>query len=195
MSIAVGSSSHNTRNPEREGVKMQDITTKDEQVVAQETETVKGRPRVRTNARNEEISEVFWHSVETKTREAGISRAELSRRSDLSNQTLSSAKYLKTTIKISAALRLTKALGCTIEDLLYGTSAQGGHRDDKYTSLVEQVKTEKGTKEIPNLTKLFCELTQQEQDAVLIHIFSLMGVSPKEVIEKMDGTEETPKED
>lgn len=167
---------------------MQDTKTREEQEIektAQGTESGKGRPRVKKNARNEEISEIFWHSVEAKIRDEGISKAELSRRADLSNQSLSSAKYLKTTINVFTVLRITKALNCTVEDLLYGTSAQHGHREEKCTHLVEQVKGEKGTREILNLTNLFGKLTKQEQEAVLVHIFSILGVSPKETIEKM----------
>lgn len=130
----------------------------------------------------------FWHSVDTRLKDEHISRAEFSRRANLSNQSLTSAKYLQSKVNIYTALRITKALDCTVEDLLYGSSSNQPTDKGKCVKLIEQVREEAEGNGISALTKLFTELTSDEQLAVLIHVFSMLGLGPRELIAKLDAT-------
>lgn len=167
--------------PEREGVFMSDVTKNE----------VSGKPTNGRNAKEQrdiDMTMRFWHSVDTRLKDEHISRAELGRRTNLSNQSLTSAKYLKSKVNIFTVLRITKALDCTVEDLIYGSSSTQLHSEGKCVKLVEQAREEAESDGISALIKLFSELTSDEQLAVLIHVFSLLGVSPRELMQKLDAT-------
>lgn len=135
---------------------------------------------------NEEMSVRFWNAVDSKLKEAHMSRTELAKKAKLSPQSLTSAKYLKTNLTIFTVLRLTKALGCTIEDLIYDKSDAVTHRDAEYASLFEEGKEESDMCEISALSELFNELTNDEKLAVLVHVYSLLGLSVRETMKKID---------
>lgn len=134
---------------------------------------------------NEEMSLRFWKSIDVKLKECHMSRTELAKRAKLSPQSLTPAKYLKSNLTIFTALRITKALGCTIEDLIYDHTDQKSHRNNAST----QVKINQEDVElcgISALSELFNDLTNDEQLAVLVHVFSVLGISVKKTMEKID---------
>ena len=138
----------------------------------------------------QDITARFWRSVDARLKEAGMPRAELGRRAGLSPQSLSSAKYLKTSINIFTALRIAEALGCTIEELIDDSyELPRSHRVKKYACLIAEVKEEAGSNGISKLAELFGKLTEDEQLAVLVHAFSILGISPKKTLEKIGTTD------
>lgn len=143
--------------------------------------------------RNLEITTTFWHSVELRLKDLGKSRAWLSKEAGLSAQSLTSAIYLDSKLNIYTVLRITKVLNCTIEDLLYGSSSTSSNdHSEQCLNLLKAVDAEKETNSLASLTSLFRYLNKNEQEAVLVHVFSLLGVDAQETINRV---RKTPKED
>lgn len=134
---------------------------------------------------NEDMSMRFWKSVDAKLKECHMSRTELAKKAKLSPQSLTSAKYLRSNLTIYTVLRITKALGCMIEDLIYDQSDLIAHRGFESTSLAGEV-TEDETCSISSLSKHFDELKDDEKLAVLVHVYSILGISVRETMEKID---------
>lgn len=136
--------------------------------------------------RNEEITNTFWHSVDVRLKDLGQSRAWLGKKAGLSQQSITSAIYLKSKVNIFTALRVAEALGCTIEDLLYGGSdCRDEERSSKCVNILEDAKKELDTSSVSATSALFQRLSLDEQDAVLIHMFSLLGMKPADIISRM----------
>lgn len=137
----------------------------------------------------EEMSNRFWNSVDSRLKEAKMSRTDLGRKANLSAQSLTSAKYLKSNINIFTALRITEAFGCTIEDLIYDSSEISEvHRAEEYASLIKEVKEEADSDGVSKLVELFGKLREDEQEAVLIHALSILGIRPKTTMAKIEET-------
>lgn len=135
--------------------------------------------------RNIEISEAFWNSVEVRLRTMKKSKNWLAEQTGLSAQSMTSAKYLHSTINIFTVLRICRALDCTAEELLYGSaSTENAAHMQKTAALIEEVRKEKNenSRSLAATVELFQNLTKDEKKAVLVHILTLMGKSPKEAV-------------
>lgn len=73
--------------------------------------------------------------------------------------------------------------------MIYDKSDAVTHRDAEYASLIEESKEESDTYEISTLAELFNELKDSEQVAVLVHVFSLLGLTVKKTIERIEDVE------
>lgn len=139
--------------------------------------------------RHLEITTTFWHSVDLRLKDMGKSRAWLSKEAGLSAQSLTSAIYLKSKLNIYTVLRITKVLDCTIEDLLYGSSSiPGGREKSQYEDLLKAAEEEKETNGLASITGLFRYLSKTEQEAVLVHLFSLFGFEPQGTLNRIQKT-------
>ncbi len=142
--------------------------------------------------RNIEISEAFWRSVEVRLRTMKKSKNWLAEQTGLSAQSMTSAKYLHSTISIFTVLRISRALDCTIEELLYGSaSTENAAHMKKSAALIEEVKKDKSenSRSVAATVELFQNLPREEKKAVLVHILTLMGRTPKEAVEWLEEAE------
>lgn len=133
--------------------------------------------------KRDEIRDRFWHTVDVRLKEKGKSKSWLAREIGVPPQTIISAKYLKSHINLFTVIKVSKALDCTAEELLLGSQATN---ISVKKSTIEKAKEETHTNRFIGLIELFQELSPSAREAVIIHTFSLLGMTPKETFEHLN---------
>lgn len=143
---------------------------------------VTGDPKAGVQKGRENLAGIFWHTVRIKLREKKKSVAWLADRAGFSRQSIATAISQNSTIRIQTALRIAKALDCTVGELIYGVRS----RHDQKTG--EQLSQRMGylNADLQNgISEKFSELTVNEQKALLIHATSYLGISPEDILKEV----------
>lgn len=144
-------------------------------------------PMASTKEKKQALSETFWQNVNIKLKEQKKTKEWLGQQTGIATQSISSAIYHKSTVNVYTALRICAALNCSVEDMLYGTSPDIAEMQENIeSSLVQQAEEEGGSSQIVATSKLFQRLKKEEQKAILVHLFSLLGMNPKTTLCKID---------
>lgn len=133
-----------------------------------------------------EITEAFWNSIDVRLKAMGKSKRWLAAETGLSAQSITSAKYLKSTVNIFTTLRICKALNCTVEDLIYGyASTANSEQKEAVNSLIEDVQNEiaENSRSVATAAELFQHLPEADRKAVMVHVFMLLGKTPRDAID------------
>ena len=133
-----------------------------------------------------EINEAFWNSIEVRLKAMGKSMRWLGEQTGMRAQSMTSAKYLKSTVNIFTTLRICRALNCTVEDLIYGSmSTTNNKRQEEIDELIESVKGEIDTnsRSVTSTAELFQYLSEKDREAVVVHVLMHLGKSPRAAID------------
>ena len=144
-------------------------------------------PKTLKEERERDISTTFWTNVDNRLKETGHTNAWLGRETGLLPQSIVSAKYHGSSVNIYTALRICKALDCTIEDMLNGASPKSSSQSSERISkeLVANAEKERDTSRFTDSAILFKQLSKMQQEAVLVHLFSCLNVGPEETLERI----------
>lgn len=149
-------------------------------------EEVKTDPKSLKEERERDITTTFWYNVEKRLKETGHTNAWLGRATGLLPQSIVSAKYHGSSVNIYTALRICKALDCTIEDMLYsGAPVSTKSSESINKDLVENAEKERDTSRFTDSALLFKQLSKIQQEAVLVHLFSCLNVGPEETLKRI----------
>ena len=129
-----------------------------------------------------EIRDRFWYTVDMRLKEMGKSKSWLAREIGVPAQSLLSATYLKSHINLFNLLKISNVLGCSVEEMLLGTKRTVRQVNEED---IKRAKDEANTNNFLGIMDLFQNLSQSSRKAVVIHIFSLMGISPEETLERL----------
>lgn len=134
------------------------------------------------NEKRTALSEVFWHSVKLKLKEKGKSVAWLAEEAGFSKQSIATAIYLKSAIRIQTALRLAKVLDCTVGELVYGSRVRKEGSENK--PLNKRLNTLNPELQMCVVND-FSNMTDVEQKAIMVHAASYFGISPEDILREV----------
>lgn len=134
------------------------------------------------NEKRTALSEVFWHSVKLKLKEKGKSVTWLAEEAGFSKQSIATAIYLKSAIRIQTALRLAKVLDCTVGELVYGSRVRKDSSENK--PLNERLNTLNPELQMCVVND-FSNMTAVEQKAIMVHAASYFGISPEDILREV----------
>lgn len=130
----------------------------------------------------ESLARTFWYTVRLKLREQKKSVAWLAEQAGFSRQSIATAMSQNSTIRIQTALRLAKALDCSVGELVYGARSR---HDRKTGEPLSQKMGYINTDLQQAVNDRFSELTSDEQKAILIHAASYFGITPEEILKEV----------
>lgn len=145
-------------------------------------ESTKNNTKEVLNEKRTALSEVFWHSIKLKLKEKGKSVAWLAEEAGFSKQSIATAIYLKSAIRIQTALRLAKVLDCTVGELVYGSRVRKDSGENK--PLNERLNALNPELQM-SVVNNFSNMTAVEQKAIMVHAASYFGISPEDILKEV----------
>lgn len=129
-----------------------------------------------------EIRDRFWYTVDMRLKEMGKSKSWLARKIGVPPQSLISATYLKSSISLFNLIKISNVLDCSVEEMLLGTKSTTKQISPE---TIEKAKAESNTNSFLGVVDLFQNLSESSRKAVIIHICSLLGMSPEETLRRL----------
>ncbi len=145
-------------------------------------ESTKNNTKEVLNEKRTALSEVFWHSIKLKLKEKGKSVAWLAEEAGFSKQSIATAIYLKSAIRIQTALRLAKVLDCTVGELVYGSRVRKDSGENK--PLNERLNALNPELQM-SVVNNFSNMSAVEQKAIMVHAASYFGISPEDILKEV----------
>lgn len=148
----------------------------------EETIKVDKTTRGRLNAFDrKKINKEFWANVYQFAKEKDYTIQRLCQEIDKPTSYISNAKLHDSDFSTKTVFKIADVLHVSVEDLIPSSKIK------YYMALKPEneilLKAKDGDKEA--MTNLFSMLPKRRQEAIIIHVFSLLGVNPKTVIRSL----------
>lgn len=108
--------------------------------------------------------------------------AWLAEEAGFSKQSIATAIYLKSAIRIQTALRLAKVLDCTVGELVYGSRVRKDSGENK--PLNERLNALNPELQM-SVVNNFSNMSAVEQKAIMVHAASYFGISPEDILKEV----------